>query len=30
VVIVCDPGTDDRCSHDPGPLRDLPDIWRTH
>ena len=30
VVIVCDPGTDDRSSHDPGPLRDLPDIWRTH
>jgi hypothetical protein len=30
VGIVCDPGTDDRRSHDPGPLRDLPDIWRTH
>jgi len=29
-AIICDPGTDDRSSHDPGPLRDLPDIWRTH
>lgn len=29
-VIVCDPATDDRFSHDPGPLRDLPDIWRTY
>jgi hypothetical protein len=29
-TIVCDPGTEDRSSHDPGPLRDVPDIWRTH
>ena len=29
-VIVCSPGIEKRSSHDPGPLRDVPEIWRTH